>query len=86
MCETISSGTLGQAERSGRTREKGAELRLLGKINQQPKVNLSDLYGGILSSPQSPARAAIRSKHPLMVSMPTSRRYSSGSGLLTLLG
>ena len=43
-------------------------------------------YGVIISSPRSPARAAIRSNHLLLVSMPTSRRYTSGSGVPSPLG
>jgi hypothetical protein len=62
------------------------ETHLLREMNQYLKVNLSDPYDVVLSSPRSPAHAAIRSNHLLLVSVPTSRRYNSGSGLLTLLG
>ena len=53
------------------------------------ELNMFDPYGvilTILSSPRSPARAAIRSNYHLLVSASTSRRYSTMSGLLTLLG
>ena len=52
-------------------------------------LNMFDPYVVILtifSSPRSPARGAIRSNYHLLVSAPTSRRYSSVSGLLALLG
>ena len=67
------------------TRER-AKPHLLREMNQYPEVNLADPYDVVLSSPRSPARAAIRSNHLLLVSVPTSRRYSSGSGLLILIG
>jgi hypothetical protein len=65
---------------------EGAKPHLLREMNQYLKVNLSDPYGVILSSPRSPARAAMLPDHLLLVSVPTLRRYSSGLGLLTLLG
>ena len=63
-----------------------AEPHLLREMNRYLKVNLSDPYDVVLNTPLSPARAVIRSNHLLLVSVPTLRRFSSGSGLLTLLG
>ena len=60
-----------------------AEPHLLREMNRYLKVNLSDPYDVVLNSPLSPARAVIRSNHLHLMSV---HRYSSGSGLLTLLG
>ena len=80
VCETLSSGTPAKRKDLEENAREWAELRLLCKMNQHLKVNMSDLYGVILSSPRGPSRAAIRSNHLLLVSVPTLRRYSSGVG------
>ena len=60
---------------SGRDALEGGERHLLHKMNRYLEVNLSDPYGVVLSSPRSPARAAIRSKYLLDQSGVDGRAY-----------
>ena len=67
------------------TFRKEAERHLLHEMGQYLKMNLLHLHCVVLSSPQSSARAAIRSKNLLVfVSVPL-RVTGLGPGLLPLL-
>ena len=57
------------------THGKGGERHLPHEMNVPGSQSVSDMYGLVLSSPRSPARASIRSKYLLvLVDLPTWRR------------